>query len=161
MKKVVFICLLLSLISCKNSEKNIKGVVVGSQNTEKFAEIKKLNLNDSYNNLLNPKFSSEEDYKEVLKTWNDFHQQVGKIVKENNFDWGTKDSSVVVFNRIYFNKKGEVDYYTFKIGNKNVSKAKRIEYEKLLSENISKVKIDLKRDVQYAQCGKVRYKNYE
>lgn len=157
MKKTLLIIGLIFFVSCKNKE---KGIVVNSQNELKYSKIKKLELDKHYHNLLSPNNRAKKEYTEVAKTWGDFHRQIGKIVKENNFTWNVKDSSITVLNRIYFTKNGEVDYYTFRVLNKNVSNAKKAEYEKLLAGNISKVKINLKRDKQYAQCGKVRYQNY-
>lgn len=157
MRKIILLYCLFLIVSCNNEQR--KNVVVNSENKERYPAIEKMKLDEHYNNLLSPEFSSKEEYTEVAKTWNDFHQQIGKIVKAHNFDWGVKDSTITVLNRIYFNKNGAVDYYTFRVSNKNVSEAKKAEYENLLSENISKIKINLKREKQFAQCGKVRYQN--
>lgn len=157
MKKIISIIALVMCVSCKDKHKTM---VVNSQNELEYSKIKKLELDKHYRNLLIPQNSTKEEYAEVAKTWRDFHRQIGKIVKENNFSWNVKDSSISVFNRIYFTKNGEVDYYMFKVLNKNVSEEKKAAYEKLLAKHISKVKIDLKRENQYAQCGKVRYQNY-
>lgn len=152
----MFIFLYVLTFSCDNNETVI---VVNSDDEDKYLELMKLKLDDAYNNLLDSKLSTENEYKEVLKSWGSFHQQVGEIVKEHKFDWGVKDSLILVMNKVYFNKKGKVAYYLFKVKNESVSKSKKVEYEKLLLENISKIKIDLKRENKFSQCGKSKYLN--
>ena len=156
MKKLLLVCLIMVLFSCN---KENEGVVVNLQNEVANNKIKKLNLDTKYKNLLNPEFTTDEEYKEVTKSWGDFHKQVGKILKENDFDWGIKDSSVKILNKIYFNKDGEVNYIVFKVINENVTSSKKREYEQLLTENITKLKIDLTRKEKFAQCGNVKYLN--
>jgi len=156
MKKLLLVCLLMVLFSCN---KENEGVVVNLQNEVANNKIKKLNLDTKYKNLLNPEFTTDEEYKEVTKSWGDFHKQVGKILKENDFDWGIKDSSVKILNKIYFNKGGEVNYMVFKVINENVTSSKKREYEQLLTENLTKLKIDLTRKEKFAQCGNVKYLN--
>ncbi|MGG6232288.1 hypothetical protein [Tenacibaculum sp. SDUM215027] len=156
MRKLLLVCLLIVLFSCSKENEE---VVVNLQNEVAINEIKKLDLDTKYKNLLNPEFTTDEEYKEVTKSWGDFHKQVGKVLKENDFDWGVKDSSVKILNKIYFNKDGEVNYMMFKVMNENVTSSKKREYEQLLTENITKLKIDLTRKEKFAQCGNVKYLN--
>ncbi|CAM1360664.1 conserved hypothetical protein [Tenacibaculum sediminilitoris] len=157
MKRGLLICLLFVLFSCN---KENKGIVVNLQDKIAFDEIKKLELDTKYKNLLNPEFTADEEYEEVRKSWINFHKQVGEILKENDFEWEIKGNSIIILNKIYFNKNGEVDYMVFKVMNENVTDGKKEAYEKLLSENITKLKIDLKRKEKYAQCGKIKYLNH-
>ncbi|REH46472.1 hypothetical protein C7448_10732 [Tenacibaculum gallaicum] len=156
MKKLLLVCSLIVLFSCN---KENEGEVVNLQNEAAINKVKKLDLDTKYKNLLNPEFTTDEEYKEVTKSWGDFHKQVGKILKDNDFDWGIKDSSVKILNKIYFNKDGEVNYMVFKVMNENVTSSKKREYEQLLTENITKLKIDLTRKEKFAQCGNVKYLN--
>ena len=157
MRKGILACILVVLFSC--SKENNELIVVNSQG-EKYSEIEKLQLDEKYNNLLNPQFSTEEEYKEVRKSWFSFHTQIAEIVKENNFKWEVQDSAIMVLNKIYFNKNGEVDYYVFRVLNESVPNEKKELYEKILTDNVSKIEINLKRNKQFSQCGKVKYQNY-
>ncbi len=155
-KRLLVFFLIIFIFSCS---KENEGAVVNLQSEAAINKVKKLDLDTKYKNLLNPEFTTDEEYKEVTKSWGDFHKQVGKILKENDFDWGIKDSSVKILNKIYFNKDGEVNYIIFRVMNENVTYDKKEAYEKLLSENITKLKIDLKRNEKFAQCGNVKYLN--
>ncbi|MBU2527320.1 MAG: hypothetical protein KKC03_12035 [Bacteroidetes bacterium] len=161
-----WILLIIGIISCKEKSSETKNnfknepKVVSGDNEEAFNEIKKLNLDSIYPNLLDPKNVTESEYQEVEKSWVKFHENVSEFIKFENFDWEVPDSTITVLNRIYFSKEGTVDYYTFKIMNHSVSAEKRAEYEKVLQKFSENVKIDLDRNEQYAQCGKIKYLNY-
>ena len=119
-----------------------------------------MNLDSTYTNLLNPRNVSESEYKIVAESWSEFHKKVSQFIKEENFKCEVSDSTITILNRIYFDKSGTIDYYTFKIRNTSVSAEKRAEYEKVLQKFSKEVKLDLKRTEKYAQCGKIKYLNY-
>ncbi|MFY7669579.1 hypothetical protein ACOSP6_00690 [Tenacibaculum sp. MEBiC06402] len=149
--------LFLSFFSCKKE----KNRVVGFHDSVAISSLQKLQLDDSYINLLNPSFSKKEEYQAIIKSWSNFHNNVNEILTENEFSWGVPDSSITVVNKIYFTKNGKVNNFLVNIKNENVTLETKNEYVKLLNNNLNKLSIDLKRDKQFAQCGKVKYKNYE
>ena len=165
--KTLFIALIVCGInSCKENKtgKEIKivnePIVVSFDNELAFTEFREMNLDSTYTNLLNPRNVTESEYKDVTESWSKFHKKVSKFIKEENFKWEVNDSTISVANRIYFDKKGTVDYYSFRILNPSISADKRAEYEKLLQKFSKEIKLDLKRNEQYAQCGKIKYLNY-
>ena len=161
MKKNILIifCLILTVFSFgQNSDK--APVVVSFENKIAFNEMKKLNLDSIYPNLLNPRNVTESEYKSVTKSWSEFHQKMSKYIKEEEFTWEVQDSTIKISNRIYFDKNGNVEYYSFRIQNSNVTSEKRLEYEKLLLKFSEKEKVDLQRDNKFAQCGNIKYRNY-
>ena len=165
-KNSIWILLIIGLISCKqkSTEKETEVIkvpkIVSGNNEMAYNEIKKLNLDSTYTNLLDPRNVSESEYKIVVESWSEFHKKVSQFIKEENFKWEVPDSTITIFNRIYFDKNGTIDYYTFKIKNPSVSSEKQAEYEKVLQKFSKEVKLDLKRSEQYAQCGKTKYLNY-
>lgn len=165
-KNSLWILLIIGLISCKqkSTEKKTDLVkvpkVVSAHNKIALNEIRELYLDSTYTNLLDPRNVTESEYKDVTKSWSEFHKKVSKFIKEENFKWGVPDSMITIANRIYFDKNGTIDYYTFKIRNKSVSAEKSAEYEKVLQKFSKEVKLDLKRDKNYAQCGNIKYANY-
>lgn len=165
-KSSIWILLIIGLISCKqkSTEKEIEIIkepkIVSGNNEMAYNEIKKLNLDSTYTNLLDPRNVSESEYKIIAKSWSEFHKKVSQFIKEENFKWEVPDSTITIFNRIYFDKNGTIDYHTFRIKNPSVSDEKQAEYEKLLQKLSKEVKLDLKRSEQYAQCGKTKYLNY-
>lgn len=165
-KNSIWILLIIGLISCKqkSTEKETEVIkvpkIVSGNNEMAYNEIKKLNLDSTYTILLDPRNVSESEYKIVVESWSEFHKKVSQFIKEENFKWEVPDSTITIFNRIYFDKNGTIDYYTFKIKNPSVSSEKQAEYEKVLQKFSKEVKLDLKRSEQYAQCGKTKYLNY-
>ncbi len=158
MKQVIFFLMLIFVFqSCEKK----KDRVVSVHENVKFEELKQLNLDKAYDNLLNPNLSTDEEYTKILSSWQKFHAKVNTVLKENGFSWDAKTPSVTIVNKVYFNSEGKVNYLIANILNDVVTKAKKDEYVKLLSKNINKLSIDLKRDHQFAQCGKVKYKNHE
>jgi hypothetical protein len=149
--------LLLSVFSCKKEESR----VVGFHDSVAIINLQKLKLDESYVNLLNPNFSKKEEYQTIIKSWSKFHNKVNEMLIENKFSWGVPDSAITVVNKIYFTKNGDINNFLVNIKNENVSMDTKTEYVKLLNDNLKKLSIDLKRDKQFAQCGKVKYKNYE
>ena len=145
------------LSSCFKEKKQVFGI----HDKIKFEEFKKLNLDDSHVNLLNPKFSTKQEYTTIINSWRAFHQKVNTILSDNNFTWEIPDSTITVFNKIYFSKNGDVNYFLVNIINEKVTDSTKNIYIKLLENNLDKLNIDVVRENQFAQCGKVKYKNYE
>ncbi|HLV13749.1 MAG TPA: hypothetical protein VKY41_01115 [Xanthomarina sp.] len=162
----MWILLIIGLISCKqnSTEKVTEDIkepkIVSANNEMAYNEIKKLNLDSTYTNLLDPRNVSEPEYKMVMKSWSEFHKNISQFLIDENFKWEVPDSTITIFNRIYFDKNGTIDYFTFKIKTPSVSDEKQTEYEKILLKFSKQVKLNLKRPEQYAQCGKTKYLNY-
>lgn len=162
----LWILLIFGFISCKqkSSVKETELIkqpkVVNFDNELAFTEFRALNLDSSYTNLLDPRNVTESEYKAVKASWSEFHKQVSKFIKEENFNWEVPDSTISIVNRIYFDKNGTIDYYAFKILNPSIPAEKRSEFENVLKKFSKEIKLNLKRDEQYAQCGKTKYLNY-
>ena len=165
LKQSIWILLLIGLYGCKKAPEKKDQIakepkVVNFDNKLAFQEFSKMNLDSTYINLLDPRNVSESEHKSVIKSWTEFHQKVSKFIKEENFKWEVPDSTISVLNRIYFDKNGNIDYYAFKILNPSIAAEKQSEFENILEKFSKEIKLDLKRDEQYAQCGKTKYLNY-
>jgi len=158
----LLISMFIGMTSCNNKGNSVEidPKIVSFDNRLAFAEFRKLNLDSSYTNLLNPANSTETEFEVVMESWTQMHQKVSKFIKEENFKWEVSDSTITINNRIYFDKDGTIDYYAFKIINPSVPLEKRRAYEKVLQKFSKQIKLDLPRDEKYAQCGKIRYLNY-
>ncbi|QCK16698.1 hypothetical protein DCC35_19145 [Mangrovivirga cuniculi] len=160
---------LVLIFGCENSTKtketnqnkttNIKPITFSLAEEEELKKLDSLNLDSSYANLLSPAYNSEENIKEVRRSWSKLHQDLGKYLVEQNFNWGINDSSISLFNKIYFSEDGTIDYYAFKVITPSVSDDKVDEFELLLKEFSSEVKLDLNQKKNFAQCGKSRIMN--
>lgn len=167
MIKALITALFTAVITCcvpnqdiENTESNNPNVV-NYDDKMTFEEIKKLKLDDYYPNLLDPKLSSESDYKKVVLSWTKFHQEISSYLKEAQFQWEAADSSISIVNKIYFDKDGRVEYYVFRITNPSVSAKKKAEFTQIILDFSKNVKIDLIREEQFSQCGKTRLLTYK
>jgi len=159
----IIILLIIGFISCKQTPKeiDIKGPkVVSGNNKTAYNVLKKMNLDSTYTNLLDPRNVTADEYKLVAASWAKFHKNLSHFIKEEKFKWEVSDSTITIMNRIYFDKNGTIDYYTFKIKNPSVTDEKIVEYKRVLQKFSKNVKLDLNRDENYAQCGKIKYKNF-
>lgn len=127
-------------------------------NKEELSAYTKLNLDKTHPNLLNPQIS-KSDYNSVVKSWTDLHQRIGGFLSENNFDWGVKDSTITIVQKIYFKPNGEIKNYFFNILNKNLTKEKREQFSNLITNFAKQHSIKFQSDESFAQCGKTKYVN--
>ncbi len=162
MKQTSIFLLLVILLSCgKNSADTDKNpVIINFDNQLSFDAYKKLNLDSIYPNLLDSINSTQEQHKKVIESWSEFHQQVSKFMKDENFTWDSPDSTISIVNKIYFSKRGSINYYVLKIINPSISISKKLEFETVLKNFSKSITMSLNRDSKYAQCGKTRYLNY-
>ncbi|MCG9970965.1 hypothetical protein [Christiangramia crocea] len=133
--------------------------VYNIDNTKDRAEYARLDLDSTHPNLLNPQIS-QSDYNEVIKSWTDLHQRIGKYLADNEFKWEVEDSTITIVQKIYFKPDGEIKNYFFKIQNDEVTREKKEQFGSLLLSFARKNRISFQKEEQFAQCGKTRYYNH-
>ncbi len=161
MKNLSFTLLIIFCFcyGCKLDSKE-ENVLVFNLNTISEIEQKdflKMNLDKNHPNLLNPDISNL-DFEIVVESWTKLHSDLYHFLKDHNFKWNSKKENIKIFNKIYFTKKGKIKVYAFKIL-EDISEDKIIEYEKLVNEFANNAKINVKRDIDFAQCGKASLPN--
>ncbi|OZV68175.1 hypothetical protein [Winogradskyella aurantia] len=162
----LLILMIIGFLGCKQkpSEEKIVEVknpkVVNFDNKLAFNEFSKLNLDDKCVNLLDPTNTSEAERKSVINSWSNFHKNVTRFLKEEKFDWEVADSTISIYNRIYFDKNGNINYYVFNINNPSITEEKKAEFENVLLKFSKDVQLDLQRNQAFSQCGKTTYVNY-
>ena len=162
----LYLLILIGFLTCKqnpNEEKteNIKNPkVINFDNKLAFNDFSKLNMDDKCINLLDPRNTAEDERESVINSWSNFHKKVTKFLEEENFDWEVPDSTIRIYNRIYFDKDGNINYYVFNIKNPSISMEKKVEFENVLLKFSKNVQLELQRDQEFAQCGKTKYLNY-
>ena len=118
-----------------------------------------LNLDSIYTNLLGSE-ETEEEADSLYQDWLKFNEELASMIRDKNFDWGTEDSSIVLWNRVYCDGDGKINYYLYYIRDSLANNAAKDRYATFIKENISTLKYPVKRDFKYAQCGSYRHKNY-
>ena len=163
---VLFILFTIGIISCKQHHEN-NGIaensepqIVNFDDKVAFNSFSELNLDDTCVNLLDPRNTSESERTSVVNSWSNFHKKVTTFLKEENFEWEVPDSTITIYNRIYFHKNGTINYYVFNINNPSISEEKKAEFEKVLLKFSEEIRLDLQKDEPFSQCGKTKYINY-
>lgn len=156
---VIFFVFGSLLFSCVDSKDTIEVLVVNlkeesSVEKENFLQ---LNLDGSHPNLLNPSIS-KDSLEVVYNSWMKLHTDLNDFLKQRKFEWGIDKQNIKLFNKIYFNENGCIKAYAFRIYD-SISKEKENEYKKLIKDFTRKVKISIRREESFAQCGKILLPN--
>ncbi|WP_224484728.1 hypothetical protein [Robertkochia aurantiaca] len=161
----VLIILILITISCrenreqkKNSESVETVKVVNFDNKKELAAYTQMNLDSTHPNLLNPQISRSE-YDTVVQSWKGLHHDLEQYLSQNDFNWGVKDSTITIVQKIYFNPEGKINTYFFRVINNEVTEEKKEELAHLIASFAQNHSIGIKREEPFAQCGKTRYLN--
>lgn len=126
--------------------------------TNALKKYESLNLDQSHANLLNQDVSKDE-INSVIESWSDLHQRIGKYLNEEDFEWGAEGESISILQKIYFDKDGNITHYFFRVFNRDVTDVKKEKFADHLRAFAKSNSISIKRDQQFAQCGKTRYAN--
>lgn len=162
----IYLVIFTGILSCKeNPTRNIDNTkseekvgVFNFDNKNELSAYNSMNLDDTHPNLLNPKIS-DSDFNSVKESWVDLHKRIGKHLTANNFEWGIKDETVTILQKIYFNRNGEIENYFFRVLNQNVTLEKKKKFAELIAAFASNNQIEFKSDKSFAQCGKTKYLN--
>lgn len=153
---LLFALLFSSIGFCQSSKDSIQ--VYYFSNSDLLKTYESLDLDASHANLLNPQ-ESKEEINAVIASWSDLHQRIGKYLAEKDFKWGSEDENVGILQKIYFDKTGNITHYFFRVFNEDVTEEKKEEFADHLRAFAKSNTISIKRDQQFAQCGKTRYAN--
>lgn len=82
-------------------------------------------------------------------------QQLATFLKDNAFEI---DGQLKLFNRIYFNKSGAIDYYLYNINPGQLSKEEAARFDTLLNVFVKNHKIGVSAEVNFSQCSPVTIK---
>ncbi|MDY2586817.1 hypothetical protein [Winogradskyella aquimaris] len=162
----LLIGLMALTLGCKQNssedktENTKEPIIINFDDKLAFTEFSQLNLDEKCVNLLDPRNTTENESKRVIESWSNFHKKIISFLKEEDFSWEVPDSTISIYNRIYFDKNGRVNYYVFNINNPSISELKKEEFKNTLSKFSKEVHIELRRDEEFAQCGKTKYFNY-
>ena len=99
-------------------------------------------------------FKSQKEQLEVQKAYQSLIFDLSKFLSESNFRWG---KTTKCFNRIYFNKKGKIDYFLYSFPEGEITNEKEREFSRLLNIFVKKKKIQLNAKEKFAQCSPIKY----
>jgi hypothetical protein len=159
---VILVVAVFAFSSCKsegtkNKEQASEVIVFNLADDNAKKEFGALKLDETHQNMLNPTFS-KESHEVAMKSWSDIHYGLNDFLKKEQFDWGIDSERIKIFNKIYFQKDGQVKYYVYGIQT-DVSAEKKEAFGKLAQQFFAQEKISLTRDADFAQCGKASLLN--
>jgi hypothetical protein len=124
------------------------------------SDIPVADLDSLYPNALNADTSIYAVFRgqeqEFIRAYQEFLTKLSYFLKANDFEWGAPTRC---FNKIYFNGKGEVDYFLFNFKPGTMSAAKQSEFAKLLEEFKKTHQFTLVPDEPFSQCSPVVYED--
>ncbi|MCP9198775.1 hypothetical protein MKO06_02575 [Gramella sp. GC03-9] len=151
--------LLISLLSISANSQNKDAIKVYDFDSEpEILKSKAPQLDNAHPNLLNPQISKTE-YETVMESWTKLHQEMASFLKAKDFEWETEDEQILIVHKFYFDADGNIHTYVFNLLNEDIDEQQRQTYSNLVSEFAETYSIGLKRDKQFAQCGKTRQMN--
>lgn len=95
------------------------------------AEFDAMELDSVYVNLLTTAQTAEEG-DTLYNRWLSFHKNLADRVKEEKFEWGKKDSFVIIWDRVYCNPDGKIEYYIYNIIDTTITEERKIAFGKLI-----------------------------
>lgn len=90
------------------------------------------------------------------KAYSKMLNQLNQYLNNKGFYW---QNPVRCFNRVYFNEKGEVDYYLFKFKPGSVSAQKQEKFSELVGAFLEDFQFELSSKKRFAQCSPVMYQD--
>lgn len=102
----------------------------------------------------NPEKSLFKGQDAYIKSYQQFIYELSDFLKKNNFKWGKQ---VNCFNKIYFSKKGTVDYFLYNFKEGEITETQAKQFDKLLKKFVKNAKFSLPTETPFAQCSPVKY----
>jgi hypothetical protein len=103
--------------------------------------------------------SEDEDsisYQKFLQGLQPINSQLIHFIRQENFNFKTKDSSILIMHKYHVNSKGEIKYCSF-MAHSELSKRTKRRYAKLLDKFIEDRKLNYKSETPFSICGQSRF----
>jgi len=96
----------------------------------------------------------KERQPEFLKSYVNMHQELGKYLTQNGFNW---PKTTQLFTRVYFDSSGTIDYFLINPKKANLDEGEIELYFRLLNEFIKDYKLPISASSGFAQCSPIKY----
>ena len=103
--------------------------------------------------------SEDEDsisYQKFLQGLQPINSQLIHFIRQENFNFKTKDSSILIMHKYHVNSKGEIKYCSF-MAHSELSKRTKRRYAKLLNKFIEDRKVNYESETPFSICGQSRF----
>lgn len=99
-------------------------------------------------------FAKEQD--EYIQAYYGMLHELSTYLNQNDFKWG---GQVRCFNRIYFAEDGSIDYFLYKFHDGVITSNQESKFNELLTKFLRTYKFSLTKNVKFAQCSPVNYRD--
>jgi hypothetical protein len=103
--------------------------------------------------------SEDEDsssFQKFLQGLQPINSQLIHFIRQENFNFKTKDSSILIMHKYHVNSKGEIKYCSF-MAHSELSKRTKRSYAKLLDKFIEDRKVNYESETPFSICGQSRF----
>jgi hypothetical protein len=97
-----------------------------------------------------------EQQTEYIQAYYAMIRDLSTYLNSNDFRWGGQTRC---FNRIYFAADGSIEYFIYQFEEGELSVERQAEFDQLLNEFINSAKFPMSKDVKFAQCSPVNYRD--
>mgnify|MGYP006955599171 FL=1 len=99
-------------------------------------------------------FAGQQD--EYIQAYYSMLHELSTYLNQNEFKWGGQTRC---FNRIYFAEDGSIDYFLYNFKEGEIAEDRLTQFSTLLGQFIKDYKFALSKDVKFAQCSPVNYRD--
>ncbi|WP_421875506.1 hypothetical protein [Marinoscillum sp.] len=93
---------------------------------------------------------------EYIQAYYAMLHELSTYLNQNDFKWGGQTRC---FNRIYFAEDGSIDFFLYKFKEGEITAEQQSQFATLLGQFIQSYKFALSKDVKFAQCSPVNYRD--
>jgi len=159
MKKMLNLMLIICILSgCSNDKESTSIDTFNVISGDSVDQSKRRELDSIYSSAIHADtslavFKTQELQEKLIKAYTLFLQEFGTFLKANKFTWGRETKC---WNRVYFSKSGQVDYYIYDFKT-TIEVEKELRFRKLFAEYIQTHRLNITSDKKFAQCSPVVY----
>lgn len=95
----------------------------------------------------------QEDY---ITAYYSMLHELSAYLSQNDFKWG---GQIRCFNRIYFAADGSIDYFLYSFKEGEITAEQATQFADLLNKFAQNYRFGLTKDVKFAQCSPVNYRD--
>jgi hypothetical protein len=96
-----------------------------------------------------------ENEDEIMKAWTEMLQDISSFLRKKE---EMRKIDIHVFQRVYFNKDGKIDYYLYKIRNsEQISEEQILQINEFLNDFVENYQFSLSADRNFVQCGMAKF----
>lgn len=151
MKKITLILLLVLNIVTVRAQNKVYAFQEAAKHGISTKHLDSIYQSAVHSDMSKAVFKTEVEQEKMENAYKTLLQDLDAFLKKNNFNW---EHTTKIFNRIYFNIDGTIDYYLYSFLGKDEDKPgtdSRKEFDRLLNLFAQQYKLSISAPVKFAQ----------